>query len=79
MIQCKPVSTPLSSNSKLSAIDGTPHGQEDATKYRSIVGALQYLTLTRPDISYYVNKICQYLHSPTTGHMSVIKRIFQFL
>jgi hypothetical protein len=51
MIQCKPGNTPLSSSSKLSAIDGTPLGQEDATKYSSIVGELQYLMLTRPDIS----------------------------
>jgi hypothetical protein len=51
MIQCKPGNTPLSSSSKLFAIDGTPLEQEDATKYSSIVGALQYLMLTRPDIS----------------------------
>jgi histone deacetylase 1/2 len=79
MIRCKPVTTPLSSSSKMSVIDGTPLGQEDATKYRSIVGALQYLTLTRPDISYSVNKVCQYLHSPTTSHMSAVKRILRFL
>jgi hypothetical protein len=44
--------------------------------YRSIVGTLQYLTLTRPDISFSVNKVCQYLHSPTTVHLTAVKRIF---
>lgn len=34
-------------------------------KYKSIVGALQYLTITWPDIAYSVNKVCQYIHSPT--------------
>jgi hypothetical protein len=49
------------------------------TKYRSMVGALQHLTLTRPDISFSVNKVCQYLHSPTTSHMTTVKRILRFL
>lgn len=49
MIACKPVSTPLSTIEKLSAYNGSELGINDATKYRSIVGALQYLTLTRPD------------------------------
>jgi histone deacetylase 1/2 len=55
---CKPVSTHLSVSEKLLAFEGTPLGANDATQYRSIVGALQYLTLTRPDISFPVNKIC---------------------
>jgi hypothetical protein len=49
------------------------------TQYRSIVGALQYLTLTRPDISFAVNKVCQFLHSPTTVHWTVVKRIMRYL
>lgn len=58
MMSCKPVSTPLLVTEKLSIEEGDPLGPEDATKYRSIVGALQYLTLTRPDISFSVNKVC---------------------
>ena len=68
MINCKPASTPMSTTEKLSVYDGTPLGPEDATRYRSVVGALQYLTLTRPDISFAVNKVCQYLHAPTSAH-----------
>jgi hypothetical protein len=43
---CKIAPTPLSSTEQLSLHDGTPLGPEDSTQYRSIVGALQYLTLT---------------------------------
>jgi hypothetical protein len=70
---------PLSSTTKLSAHVGELLAPEDATKYRSFVGALQYLTLTRPDISFAVNKVCQYLHVPTMEHMTAVKRILRFL
>jgi hypothetical protein len=68
----------LSSTTKLSAHVGEFLAPEDATKYHSIVEALQYM-LTRPDISFVVNKVCQYLHVPTTEHMTTVKRILRFL
>lgn len=68
MLTCKPTNTPISTSEKLSAYEGDPLGIEDATRYRSIVGALQYLTLTRLDISFSVNKVCRFLHAPTTSH-----------
>lgn len=68
MSDCKPVSSPLSTSEKLSLHEGSLLGNSDATQYRSIVGALQYLTLTRPDIAFSVNKVCQFLHAPTTVH-----------
>jgi len=79
MNRAKAVDTPLSVSEKLSLTDGTKLGDEDATRYRSLVGALQYLTLTRPDISFSVNKVCQYLHSPTTIHWSAVKRILRYV
>jgi hypothetical protein len=45
---------------------GEPLDSDAHTRYRSLVGGLQYLTLTQPDIAFAVNKVCQYLHSPTT-------------
>ena len=68
MSKCKAIDTPLSSTEKLSAAEGTALGPEDSTKYRSMVGALQYLTLTRPDIAFAMNKVCQFLHTPTVIH-----------
>nr|ABA95721.1 retrotransposon protein, putative, Ty1-copia subclass [Oryza sativa Japonica Group] len=79
MTSCKPVSTPLSTAEKLSVEIGDELGPSDVTQYRSIVGALQYLTLTRPDISYSVNKVCQFLQTPTTAHWSAVKRILRYL
>jgi histone deacetylase 1/2 len=79
MQNCKGSPTPLSSSERITAHEGELLGPEDSTKYRSMVGALQYLTLTRPDISYAVNKVCQYLHAPTTLHWTVAKRILRYV
>lgn len=79
MNDCKPVTTPLSTSEKLSVNEGSLLGPNDATQHRSVVGALQYLTLTRPDISFPVNKVRQFLHSPTTEHWATVKRILRYL
>jgi hypothetical protein len=79
MNNCKPVSTLMSTSEKLSLQGGEPVGLNDSTQYRRIIGALQYLTLTRADISFAVNKVCQFLHSPTTIHWTTVKRILRYL
>jgi len=79
MDKAKAVDTPLSPTEKLSLTAGDPLHADDSTRYRSVVGALQYLTLTRPDISFAVNKVCQYLHAPTTVHWSAVKRILRYV
>jgi hypothetical protein len=53
MIEAKPVTSPMASFSTLSAFTGDP--MEDPSLYRSTVGSLQYLSLTRPDLSFAVN------------------------
>ncbi|XP_021979128.1 uncharacterized mitochondrial protein AtMg00810-like [Helianthus annuus] len=66
MTHCNPMSTPVDTNAKLSASSGDDFS--DPTLYRSLAGALQYLTFTRPDISYAVQQICMHMHAPKTGH-----------
>ncbi|XP_019051912.1 PREDICTED: uncharacterized protein LOC109114152 [Nelumbo nucifera] len=51
----------------------------DATEYRSVVGALHYITLTRPDISFSINKVCQFMKEPTNVHWTTVKRILHYL
>jgi histone deacetylase 1/2 len=79
MTEAKTVSTPMAANDKLSQNIGVPLLAEDTTRYRSVVGALQYLTLTRPDISFSVNKVCQFLQTPNYVHWSAVKRILRYL
>ena len=49
------------------------------TPYRSLVDALQYATFTRPNITYAVNQVCQYMHKPTATHFAAAKRILHYL
>jgi hypothetical protein len=79
MSNCKSVSTPLTPFDKLMTNDGVALGPRDVTEYRSIVGALQYLTLIRLGLSYSVNKVCQFLHSPRTVHWEAVKRILRYV
>jgi hypothetical protein len=76
MSVCKPCSTPVDLHSKLFA-DGPP--VDDATQYRSLAGALQYLTFTRPDIAFAVQQICLYMHDPREPHLAALKRILRYL
>lgn len=75
----KPIHTLVPTSEKFNAADGQKLGPEDSTWYRSLLGALQYLTLTRLYISFSVNKVCQFLHEPTTVHWSAVKRILQYV
>eukprot|EP00253_Pinus_taeda_P018554 PITA_18554 len=50
---------------------------EDATKYKQLVGSLNYLTTTRPDISFVVGILSRFMQKPCKGHRSVAKRILR--
>ncbi|KAL4561471.1 hypothetical protein LXL04_033637 [Taraxacum kok-saghyz] len=76
MMTCKPCRTPADSQSKLGST-GTP--VEDPTLYRSLAGALQYLTFTRPDIAFVVQQVCLYMHDPREPHLHALKRILRYL
>jgi histone deacetylase 1/2 len=79
MDKSKTVSTPMSVQDKLATDQGTPLSDDALFEYRSTIGGLQYLTLTRPDISFAVNKVCQYLAKPTTVHWEAVKRILRYI
>ncbi|KAM1701493.1 hypothetical protein ACFXTN_024755 [Malus domestica] len=77
MINCRPCSTPSKPHTQLLKDEGEPLA--DPTVYRSLVGALQYLTFTRPDIAYAVNYACQFMTTPTEAHFCLVKRILRYL
>ena len=72
----KAIPTPMSIKNNASDVS-TPF--PDPRLFRSIVGGLQYLTMTRPDISFSVNSVCQHMQSPTIGHFQVVKHILRYL
>lgn len=52
---------------------------EDATMYSSMVGSLQYLIVTSPDLSFAINQVCQFLHKPKEGHLLAVRMNFRYL
>ncbi|KAF5460890.1 hypothetical protein F2P56_020726 [Juglans regia] len=77
MLGAKDVSIPLLTTTALKLINGT--NSVDSTEFRNVIGALQYLSLTRPDISFVVNKLSQFMHKPTTTHWTAAKRLLRYL
>ncbi|GJS56688.1 ribonuclease H-like domain-containing protein [Tanacetum coccineum] len=76
MVTCNPSRTPVDIESKLHP-EGAP--VQDPTLYRSLAGGLQYLTFTRPDLSYAVQQICLYMHDPREPHLAALKRILRYV
>nr|GEU87812.1 hypothetical protein [Tanacetum cinerariifolium] len=77
MESCDPVGTPMEIKDKLDLDQiGTP---VDATKYRSMIGALMYLTSSRPDIVHATSLCARYQAKPTEKHLKEVKRIFRYL
>lgn len=76
MSNCKPVSTfvDLSAN-----LDGFVPPINDPTLYCNLVGALQYLTFTRLDITYDVQEICLYMCDPWEPHFTALKRSLRYI
>lgn len=77
MAEAKSLPTPMVSNCKL-----TKYGanyMDNPTLYRSVVGAMQYATITRPEISFSVSNVCQFLSQPLEEHWKAVKRILRYL
>ncbi|GJY85570.1 ribonuclease H-like domain-containing protein [Tanacetum coccineum] len=76
MLNCNPCRTPIDTEKKLGP-EGSP--VTDPTLYRSLAGSLQYLTFTRPDLSYAVQQLCLYTHDPREPHLNAMKRVICYL
>ncbi|XP_077223377.1 uncharacterized protein LOC143856981 [Tasmannia lanceolata] len=76
-LSVKPVAAPMDPNVKLVPEEGEL--LKDPGRYRRLVGKLIYLTVTRPDISYAVGVISQYMTSPRTSHWNVVVQILKYL
>eukprot|EP00253_Pinus_taeda_P012398 PITA_12398 len=66
MTECNPLTTPMEQNLNLTSIEGKEF--EDATKYRQLVGSLNYLTTTGPEISFVVGILPRFMKKPCEGH-----------
>ena len=51
----------------------------DATRYRSIVGGLRYLTHTRPDIAFVIGYVSRFMEDPREDHWSAVKRLLRYV
>nr|CAN67986.1 hypothetical protein VITISV_010770 [Vitis vinifera] len=77
MMDSKSFTTPMSTSQIPSLVDGT--SLTNSTKYRSIVGGLQYLFFTQPNIAFSINKLSQFMHRLTTTHWLAHKRLLRYL
>ena len=77
MLESKPCDTPCLPYQRMLKDDGVPF--DNLTLYRSVVGALQYLTFTRPDIAFSVHQVCQFMQRPMVSHFVAVKRILRYL
>ena len=77
IIDSKIVDTPIDYNYCLNSHDG--ESLSDATLYRQFVGSLIYLTVTRPDISYAVHVVSQFMAAPRSPHYAAVLRILRYL
>jgi hypothetical protein len=77
LIGCNPSHTPMESRLKLSKSSSAPI--VDAAKYRSIVGSLQYLVNSRPNLANSVGYISRFMENLTTEHMVAVKRVLRYI
>ncbi|XP_014626203.1 uncharacterized protein LOC114397394 [Glycine soja] len=74
---CKPAKIPMDPGLQL---DGTV-GEvlEDLTQFRRLLGRLMYLTISRPDIIFPINKLSQFMQTPRTPHLQALHQVLQYL
>jgi hypothetical protein len=77
MMGCKPILISSKQNVKLSADEGDL--VEDTTMYKCIVGSLIYMTITRPDLSYAIGVVSQFMQTPQKPHLDALKHILKYI
>lgn len=77
MQNSKPLRLPVDGQVKLTADLGDD--LPNPTEYQQLIGKLIYLVITRPDITYAVHLLSQFMHKPTTSHMQAAKRVLRYL
>eukprot|EP00253_Pinus_taeda_P013486 PITA_13486 len=77
MAECNPLSSPMEQNLQLTLKEVNEF--DDATKYRLLVVSLIYLTKTRPNISFFVRILFEFMQNPCEGHWSAAKRVLKYL
>ncbi|XP_019154479.1 PREDICTED: uncharacterized protein LOC109150899 [Ipomoea nil] len=74
---CKPASTPMTHGLKLSHNDDIHI--DDVSSYRRLIGRLLYLTATRPNLTYVIQQISQFIDAPTDKHFSTAHRVLRYI
>lgn len=77
MVEANTAVTPMMTSTKLSMTDNDAF--ENAVLYRSMVGGLQYATITRPELAFSVNKVSRFMSNPKVSHYAAVKRIFKYV
>ncbi|GAV66327.1 hypothetical protein CFOL_v3_09837, partial [Cephalotus follicularis] len=77
MLGSKPVDIPIDPYKKFGVDDGSP--LKDVHRYRSLIGKLIYLTVTRPGISFAVGVLSQFMQAPQKAHWDAAIRILRYL
>ncbi|XP_075473941.1 uncharacterized protein LOC142504998 [Primulina tabacum] len=77
LLGCKPRTTPLDANLKLNNEDGDL--LDDPSVYRKLMGKLLYLTITRPDLAYSVNKLSQFVSKPRHSHLQAVYSVLKYV
>ena len=77
MLDCQPADTPIEQNHRLAEYpDQVPTNK---ARYQRLIEKLIYLSHTRPDLTYAVSVVSQFMHNPSKAHMEVVVRILRYL
>ena len=77
MMGCKLAKIPMDPNVKLSKYEGK--ALQDTSSYRRLIGRLLYLTITKPDITFAVNRLSQFMAYPGEPHLHAANKVLQYV